>query len=152
MEETCRYSVEPWVREIIGAQQLRAAPENPGHTPGPGCGSAHATGKAPDLWHEHLSRNCQYDLADYAAVDEQLLRCSGFLQGKSLRNDRFHLSLLKQVHEREQVLSKQFRTEPFEPLNTVGDDAFASRKQPPTRYVQAKDGDAMQTIATAAIV
>lgn len=57
---------------------------------------------ADPLCHEH-------NLADYAALREQLLRGSRLGKRKSLRDERFDLLLLKEVEESDQILPKQGR-------------------------------------------
>ena len=58
------------------------------------------------------------------------MRTSCFGKGKSLRDQRLDLFLLKEVKEGNQILSKQCRSQPFEPLDAVGDQPFPAREKP----------------------
>jgi hypothetical protein len=58
------------------------------------------------------------------------VRLSGLGKRKSPRDDRLDLLPLKKFEQSDQVLAKQRRLPPFEPLDAVGDDAFAVRQQP----------------------
>jgi hypothetical protein len=74
------------------------------------------------------------------------VRTSCLGKGKSLRDKRLDLSLLKEVKEGDQILSKQCRTQPFEPLDAVGDQPFpareeASRQLCTTRKWRFQEGD-----------
>ena len=60
------------------------------------------------------------------------MRVSRLGKRESLRDQRLDLLLLKEVKQRDQILSKQCRFQPFEPLDAVGDHPFsAGRSQPP---------------------
>src|SRR5262249_22570289 len=47
-----------------------------------------------------------------------------------------------------QILSKPCRSQPFEPLNAVGDHAFPAREKPAAGDVQPEDGDATKALTT----
>ena len=55
------------------------------------------------------------------------------------------LLLSKEVEQGDQVLSKEFRVQPFERLDAIGDHALAAREKPAAGDVQRKDGDSMKT-------
>ena len=69
-------------------------------------------------------------------------------KGESLRDQRLDLFLLKEVKEGEQILSKQCRSQPFEPLDAVGDQPFPAREEPAASDVQPVNGDSMKAMTT----
>jgi len=95
-----------------------------------------------------LPASLEHDLARHAFLPEQLVRASCLGNGKSLRDQRLDLFLLKEVQEGGQILSKQRRFQPFERLDAVGDHAFAARKKPAASDVQRENGDSIKAITT----
>src|SRR5262249_53510726 len=91
----------------------------------------------------------EHDLAYDASLLEQLLRASCLGKGKSLRDQRLDLFLLKEAEQGDQILPKQSRPQPFERLDAVGDDPFPSGEMPTAGDVQRVDGDSMKAITTA---
>src|SRR5207244_2752028 len=65
---------------------------------------------------------------------------------KALREERLDLLLLKEVEQGDQILSKQCRSPPFEPLDAVGDHPFPAREKPAASNVQPEDGDSMKAM------
>ena len=63
------------------------------------------------------------------------MRLSCLDKRKSPRNERLNLLLFEEVEQRDQILSEQFRSQPFQPLNTVGNHPFAAREQPAANNV-----------------
>jgi hypothetical protein len=72
----------------------------------------------------------------------------GLGERKSLGDQRLDLSLVKEVEEGDQVLSKERRSQPFEPLDAVGDHPFPAREKPAPRNVQPEDGDFTKAMMT----
>jgi hypothetical protein len=90
----------------------------------------------------------QHDLARHASLPEQLVRVSRLGKRKSLRDDWLDLLLLKEVEQGGQILSKQCRPQPFEPLDAVGDHPFPAREKPAAGNVQPEDGDSTVAMTT----
>jgi hypothetical protein len=88
---------------------------------------------APDSSNDALGR--EHDLARHASLAKQLVRSSRPSERKSLRDYWLDFLLLKEVKEGDQILSKQCRSQPFEPLDAVGDYPFAAWKKPAARDV-----------------
>jgi len=88
------------------------------------------------------------DLAYHASLREQLLRVSCLDKRKSLRDERLDLLLSKEVEQGDQILSKQFRFQPFEGLDAVGDHPFSAWEKPAAGDVQPEDGGATKAITT----
>jgi hypothetical protein len=76
------------------------------------------------------------------------VRTSCLGKGKSLRNQRLDLFLLKEIKEGDQILSKQCRSQPFEPLGAVGDQPFPARAKPAASDVQPVNGDSTKAMTT----
>ena len=76
------------------------------------------------------------------------MRVSRLGKRKSLRDERLDLSLLKEIKQGGQILSKEFRFQPFERLDAVGDHPFPAREQAAAGDIQRVDGDSMQAITT----
>src|SRR6266498_710788 len=91
----------------------------------------------------------EYDLACHASLPEQLVRVSCLGKRKSLRGDRLDPLLLKEVEQGDQILSKPFRFQPFERLDTVGDHPFPAWEKPAAGDVQAEDGGSPKALTTA---
>ena len=72
----------------------------------------------------------EHDLARHASLPEQFVRLPCLGKWKSLREEWTDLLLLKEVEQGDQILSKQCRFQPFEPLDAVGDHPFPTRKKP----------------------
>ena len=68
------------------------------------------------------------------------------------RNQWLDLPLPEKLEQGEQILTKQGRSDPLQPLNAVRDDALASGKNPATGDVQTDDGDWTNTVTAAATV
>jgi len=83
----------------------------------------------------------EYDLAGHSSLAQQLVRLSSFGKRKSLRDERFDLLLLKQVQERDQILSKQSWPQPFERLDTVRDNSFPAWQKRAAGNVPDEDTD-----------
>jgi hypothetical protein len=90
----------------------------------------------------------EHDLACHASLPEQLVRVSCLGKRKSLRDERLDLLLLKEVEQGDQILSKQCRSQPFQPLDAVGDHPFPAREKPAANNVHPEDGDATNAIPT----
>jgi hypothetical protein len=58
-----------------------------------------------------------------------------------VRDQRLDLLLSQQVEQRQKVLSKPRRPEPFECLDTVGDHTLAAREKPATHDIESEPGD-----------
>ena len=71
------------------------------------------------------------------------MRVSRLGKRKSLRDEWLDLLLLKEVKQGDQILSKQCRSQPFEPLDAVWDHPLAAREKPASDNVQPEDGDPM---------
>ena len=98
---------------------------------------------APDSSGDH-----EHDLACYASLPEQLLRVSCLGERKSLRDERLDLFLLKEVKQGDQILSKEFRFQPFERLDAVGDHPFPAWEKPAAGDVQPEDGGSAKALTT----
>jgi hypothetical protein len=94
-----------------------------------------------DVAHEH-------DLASHASLPEQFVGLSCLGKRKSLRDEWFNLLLLKEVEQGDQILSKQCRLQPFEPLDTVGDYPFPAREKPATDNIQSENADSAKSMPT----
>ncbi len=90
----------------------------------------------------------QHDLASHASRPEPLLRVSGLGKRTSLRDERLDLLLLQEVQQGDQILSKPCRSQPFEPLDAVGDHPFPATEKPAASDVQPEDGDATKAMTT----
>ena len=66
----------------------------------------------------------------------------------SLRDERLDLLLLQEVQQGDQILSKPCRSQPFEPLDAVGDHPFPATEKPAASDVQPEDGDATKAMTT----
>ena len=55
---------------------------------------------------------------------------------------------LQEVEQGDQILSKQCRSQPFEPLDAVGDHPFPAREKPAASDVQPEDGDSTKAMTT----
>ena len=95
-----------------------------------------------------VSNYIEHDLARHASLPEQLVRLSCLDQWKSLRDERLDLLLLKEVEQGDQILSKPRRSQPFEPLDAVGDHPFPAREKPAASHVQPEDGDSTKAMTT----
>src|SRR5678816_2684030 len=96
---------------------------------------------APDSSDDPLPH--EHDLARHASLPEQLVRLSCLGKRKSLRDEWLDLLLLKEVEQGDQILSKQCRPQPFEPLDAVGDHPFPAREKPAAGNIQPENGDSM---------
>jgi hypothetical protein len=74
------------------------------------------------------------------------LSCLG--KRKSPRNEWLDLLLLKEFEQGDQILSKQCRFQPLEPLDAVGDNAFPPRENPAAGNVQTENGDSTKPMTT----
>jgi hypothetical protein len=90
----------------------------------------------------------EHDLACHASLPEQLVRLSRPGKRKLLRDEWLDLLLLKEVEQSDQILSKQFRFPPFEPLDAVGDHPFPAREKPAGGDVQPEDGGSTKALTT----
>jgi hypothetical protein len=91
----------------------------------------------------------EHDLACHASLPEQLVRVSCLGKGKSLRDERLDLLLLKEAEQGDQVLSKEFRVQPFERLDAIGDHPFPAWEKPAAGDVQAEDSGSTKALTTA---
>lgn len=76
------------------------------------------------------------------------MRVSRLGKRKSLRDEWLDLLLLKEVEQGDQILSKQRRPQPFEPLNAVGNDPFAAREKPTADNIQPENTDFTKAMTT----
>ena len=76
------------------------------------------------------------------------MRVSCLGKRKSLRDERLDLLLLKEVKQGDQILSKQCRFQPFEPLDAVEDHPFPAREKPAASNVQPENRDSTRAMAT----
>jgi hypothetical protein len=90
----------------------------------------------------------EQELAYHATLPEQFMRASGLFKRKSPRDERLDLSLSKKVKKDDQVLSKQRRSEPFQPLDAVGNHSLPAREKPAAGNVQTEDGDRSKAMTT----
>ena len=74
------------------------------------------------------------------------LSCLG--KRKSLRDERLDLSLLKEIKQGDQILSKEFRFQPFERLDAVGNYPFPTWEKPAAGDVQPEDGGSTKALTT----
>ena len=65
-----------------------------------------------------------------------------------MRDERLDLVLLKEVEQGDQILSKQRRPQPFEPLDAVGDHPFAAREKPAPGNIQPENADFTKALTT----
>ena len=86
--------------------------------------------------------------AYHASLTEQLLRAPCLGKWNSLRDQRLDLSLLKEVKQGDQILSKQIRFQPFECLDAVGNNAFPAGKKPTAGDVQPEDSGSTKALTT----
>ena len=77
------------------------------------------------------------------------MRASCLGKGKSLRDERLYLLLLKEFKQGDPILSKQVRFQPFERLDAVGDHPFAAREKPAAGDVQPEDGGSTKALTAA---
>lgn len=101
---------------------------------------------APDSSDDPLPH--EHDLARQASLPEQLVRLSCLGKRKSLRDEWPDFLLLKEVEQGDQILSKQCRPQPFEPLDAVGDHPFPAREKPAAGNIQPENGDSMKAMTT----
>src|SRR5262245_51430509 len=90
----------------------------------------------------------QHELACHASLPEQLVRLSCLGKGKSLRDQRLDLLLLKEVEQGNQIRPKPCRSQPLQPLNAVGDYPFPAREKPAASDVHPEDGQSMKAMPT----
>src|ERR671910_605155 len=90
----------------------------------------------------------EHNFAGYASLLEQLVRLSGLNKRKPPGDKWFDLLLVKEVKQGDQILPKELRPEPFEPLYAVGDHVFPARQKPASGNVQSEDSDRTITMAT----
>jgi hypothetical protein len=64
------------------------------------------------------------------------------------RDERLDLLLLKEVKQGDQIPSKQCRSQPFEPLDAVGNHLFPAREKPAASNVQPEDDDSTKAMTT----
>ena len=76
------------------------------------------------------------------------MRVSCLGKRKSLRDERLDLSLLKEIKQGDQILSKEFRFQPFERLDAVGDHPFPAREKPAAGDVQPEEGGSTKSLTT----
>ena len=95
-----------------------------------------------------VSYSIEHDLACHASLPEQLLRVSRLGKRKSLRDERLDLFLLKEVKQGDQILSKEFRFQPFERLDAVGDYPFPAWEKPAADDVQPEHGGSTKALTT----
>jgi hypothetical protein len=88
------------------------------------------------------------DLACHASLPQQLVSVSCLDEGKSMRDERLDPLLFKEVEQGDQILSKQFRSQSFKPLDAVGDHPFPAREKPSASDIQSEDRDSMKAMAT----
>jgi hypothetical protein len=88
------------------------------------------------------------DLARHASLPEQLVRLSCLGKRNSLCDERPDLLLLKEVEQGDQILSKQCRPSPFEPLDAVGDHAFPAREKPAAGNIHPENEDCTKAMTT----
>jgi hypothetical protein len=72
----------------------------------------------------------EHDLAYDTSFPEQFVGASRLGKRNSLCDERPDLPLLQEVEQGDQILSKQTRSQPLEPLDAVGNHAFSARKKP----------------------
>ena len=65
-----------------------------------------------------------------------------------MRDERLDLLRLKEVKEGDQILSKQCRFQPFEPLDAVGNRPFPASEKPAASNIQPENRDSMKAMAT----
>ena len=90
----------------------------------------------------------EHDLARHASHPEQLVCLSCRNKRKSLCDEWLDLLLLKEVEQSDQILSKPYRSQPFEPLDAVGDHPFPAREKPAASNVQPEDCDSTEAMTT----
>ena len=90
----------------------------------------------------------EHDLAGDASLPEQLVRLSRPGKRKPLCDERLNLVLLKEIEQGDQILSKQSRPQPFEPLNAVADHPFPAREKPAASNVEPEDGESTIAMTT----
>jgi len=88
------------------------------------------------------------DLACHASLPEQFVRVSCFDKRKSLRDERLDPLLLKEVEQGDQILSKPCRSQPFEPLDAVGNHPFPAREKSAASDVQPEDRNSTKAMTT----
>ena len=69
-------------------------------------------------------------------------------KGESLRDQRLDLLLVQEAEQGDQILSKEFRFQPFERLDAVGDHPFPAWEKPAASNVQPEDGDSTKALTT----
>ena len=90
----------------------------------------------------------QHDLAYDASLPEHLVRLSCLGKRKSLRDEWLDLLLVQEVEQGDQILSKPCRSQPFEPLDAVGDHPFPTREKPAAGNIQPEDADFTKAMTT----
>ncbi len=99
-------------------------------------------------WFKRCPAAHEHDLARHASLPEQLVRVSCLDERESLRDQRLDFLLPKEVEQGHQILSKQGRSQPFKPLDAVGDHPFPAREKPAASDVQPEDGESMKAMTT----
>ena len=102
----------------------------------------------PRSWFKRRPVAHEHDLAHHASVPEQLVRLSCLGKRKPLRDEWRDLLLLKEVEQANQILSKQCRSQPFEPLDAVGDHPFPAREKPAAGNIQPENADFTKALTT----
>lgn len=74
------------------------------------------------------------------------MRLPCFGQRKFLRDQWLDFFLLKHVKQGDQILPKQRWSQPFEPLNTIGNYALVAREKVTGSHEQAEDGEPLEAI------
>jgi hypothetical protein len=75
--------------------------------------------------------------------------CACLCLDKSMRDQRLDLLLFEEVTQGDQILSKQCRSQPFKPLDAVGDHPFPAGEKPAAGNVQPEDVDSTIAMTTA---
>ena len=76
------------------------------------------------------------------------MRVSCLDKRKSLHDERLDLLLFKEVKQGDQILSKEFRFQPFERLDAVGDHPFPAWEKPAAGDAQPEDGGSTKALTT----
>ena len=90
----------------------------------------------------------EHELSCHPSLSKQLVRMSCLGKRQSLRDQRPDFVLSKEIEQRDQILSKQCRSQPLEPLDAVEDHPFPAREKPAASDVQPEDTECTKAMTT----
>ena len=91
----------------------------------------------------------EHDLSYHASLPQQLVRLSGLPKRISACDQWLNLLLLKKVKQATQILSEPDWSQPFEPLDAVGNDPLSAWEKPSSSNIESKNAEGSKSMTTA---